>query len=368
MRVALIGANWGLSHLAAWRSVPGVEIVGVCTAHRESAERVAREHNLSKAFWDAERMLATETIDVVDVMLRPSARVPLVLSALRQRTNVLQPLPFARNIGEAQTLLDLATAGNLLANVEALHRYSPAFLQAKALIDGGFLGTIYTIEAAVRSGILIDLPPGYVYEWITKAENGSSAIRNFGAHMLHALLWLFGDITHVAAANATMQRDLRFVDGSTQPNETADTSLALLRYASGAIGSLHATWSTPAPDGFTINVAGSEGRLVLRADRLGPQDAHLFTAARSGAHLTEVPIERRYTELADLLGADPRKGRDYPLAAMCYRYAEAFRSGDVRGSGPTFADAYRVAEIVESAYCADRAGAWVEAASAKGGS
>ncbi len=368
MRVALIGANWGLSHLAAWRSVPGVEIVGVCTAHRESAERVAREHSLPTAFWDAERMLATETIDVVDVMLRPSARVPLVLSALRQRKNVLQPLPFARNIDEARTLLELATAGKLLANVEALHRYSPAFLQAKALVDAGFLGTIYSIEATVRSGILIDLPPGYVYEWITKAENGSSSIRNFGAHMLHVLLWLFGDITHVAAANATMQRDLRFLDGSTQRNETVDTSLALLRYANGAIGSLHSTWSTPAPDGFTIDVAGSEGRLVLRADRLGPQNARLFTAERSATDLTEASIDKRHMELAGLLGADPQKGRDYPLAAMCYRYAEAFRSGDVRGSGPAFADAYRVAEIIESAYCADDAGAWVATDSGKGGS
>jgi len=367
MRVALIGANWGLSHLAAWRSVPGVEVIGVCTAHRESAERVAREHNLPKSFWDAERMLVTETIDVVDVMLRPSARVPLVLSALRQHKNVLQPLPFARNLTEARTLLDLASDGNLMANVEALHRYAPAFLQAKALIDGGLLGTIYTIEAAVRTGILLDLPPDYVYEWITKAENGSSAIRNFGAHMLHCLLWLFGDVTHVAAANATMQRDLRFLDGSTQVNETADTSLALLRYANGAIGTLHTSWSTPAAEGLTIDVAGSEGRLVLRADRLGPQNAHLLVATRSAKQLSEVPIEKRFADLAELLGVDPRKGRDYPLAAMCYRYAEAFRSGDASAGGPTFADAYRVAEIVESAYRADEGGTWAATGSGKGG-
>lgn len=361
LRVVLIGANWGLSHLAAWRSVPGVTVVGVCTAHRESAEKVAREHNLPNAFWDAEHMLAGEALDIVDVMLRPSARVRLVFAALRRRKNVLQPLPFGRTLEEARDLRDLAASTGVMANVETLHRYAPAFLQAKALIDGGFLGTIYTIEAAVRTGILLDLPPGYVYEWITKAGNGTSAFRNFGAHMLHGLLWLFGEITHIAAANATMQRDLRFVDGTTTPNETADTSLALLRYANGAIGSLHTSWSTPAAEGLTIDVAGSEGRIVLRADRLGPQNAKLLAGSRSATHLAEVPIEPEFVKLAAVLGVDPRKGRDYPLAAMCYHYAQALRTGETGQSGPTFADAYRVMEIVESAYRADESGAWVNA-------
>ena len=44
LRVGIISAAWGAqAHLPAWRAVPGVEVVGICTAHQETAEAAAAD-------------------------------------------------------------------------------------------------------------------------------------------------------------------------------------------------------------------------------------------------------------------------------------------------------------------------------------
>jgi predicted dehydrogenase len=359
LRVAVVGANWGLNHVDAWKRVPGVELVAVCTAHQHTAEAVAAQKGIPRAYWDAAEMLAREPLDIVDVTTRPTVRAPIIMAALEERKHVLQPLPFALHLEQAAELLRLGSAPGVVADIENLHRHSPAFVQAKDMIDSGFLGEIYGIEAGVRTGILLDIGRPYVYEWITQPNDSASAIRNFGAHLMHTLLWLFGDVVEVTATNATMLRDLIYRDGSTTPNHTVDTAHALVRFSAGYTGSLSTSWVTPAGAGFGIDVHGSKGHLVVRADALGPQNARLQSATRLDKELVDVPIEARYHDLAGTLQASPDAWRDYALAAMCYRFAEAVRSGDRSRSGPSFAEAYRVMQIIEAANESSDRRAWV---------
>lgn len=348
IRVGVVGANWGLSHVAAWRSVPDVEVAAICTAHRDSAEAVARTHAIPRAYWDVAALLADEALDVVDATPRPSIRAPIVARALAAGKHVLQPLPFALDLGQAAALEGAAATAGVVAAVEVLHRHAPAFVAAKTLIEGGFLGKIYTIEGAVRTGILLNRPPDYGYAWIVDPVSGASALRNFGAHLLHVLTWLFGDVGEVAASLATHEREVVLTDGTRIPNGTADTAFALLRYACGASGSLHTSWCTPAAAGFQIDATGSAGRIVLRATRLGPDDAVLLTARRDAEMPEPVAI--------------PVHPRSDALAAMCAKLAAAIRTGDRTGAKPDFPEAHRVMRIVEAAYDAAARGTWVRTA------
>ena len=112
MRVGVVGANWGLNHVAAWRSVPGVEVAAIRTAHRESAEAVAREQAIPKAYWDVDALLADDALDVIDVTPRPSIRAPIALRVLAAGKHLLQPIPFALDLAQAATVeRDAAAAG-----------------------------------------------------------------------------------------------------------------------------------------------------------------------------------------------------------------------------------------------------------------
>ena len=105
LRVGIISAAWGAqAHLPAWRAVPGVEVVGICTAHRETAEAAAATHDVSMPFWDAQEMAQHPDIDVVDVGTRPSYRRDMCLGALAAGKHVYTGIPFAADLDAARAL------------------------------------------------------------------------------------------------------------------------------------------------------------------------------------------------------------------------------------------------------------------------
>jgi predicted dehydrogenase len=349
LRVGLVGANWGATHVDAWRRVPAVELSAICTAHEETARDAARQFSIPHAYSDAMTMVREADIDVVDITTRPSIRAPIALAALEAGKHVIHPLPFALGLDGARAQLELAERAGVTAWVENLHRHTPAFIHLKALVDDGFLGDLYSVNAIVQASNFLNRPPNYVYAWNADASSGASAVRNFGAHMLHCLLWLLGDIVEVSAVNARMLPELVFTDGSRLRNEVADVTYALLRFANGAPGTMHTSWSAPASDGFRIDAVGSKGRAVITADGLGPQNPVLLTASSRDTALREVPIA----------GASPGADRQEALASMCLQFAEAVAGGSVN-SGPTYREAYRVMQIVEATYEADARKSWVE--------
>lgn len=79
LRVGIISANWGaVAHLPAWRALPDVEVVGICTSRQETAEAAAEKFGIERPFWDAEAMAADPDIDIVDCGTRPNIRHSMV--------------------------------------------------------------------------------------------------------------------------------------------------------------------------------------------------------------------------------------------------------------------------------------------------
>jgi len=70
LRVGVIGANWGLNHVGAWRAVPGVEVTALCTSRRGTAEAAARESGVARAVWNASELIEDPSIEVIDVTHR----------------------------------------------------------------------------------------------------------------------------------------------------------------------------------------------------------------------------------------------------------------------------------------------------------
>lgn len=364
LKVGVIGANWGLNHIEAWRAVPGVEVTCLCTSRRETAEAAARAAGVPNAVWDARALIADPDLDIIDVTPRPTIRAPLALETLEAGKHLMQPLPFALDLAQGRALRDAARSRQRIAMVENLHRHAPAFRQAKAVIDTGALGPLFTINGQVRTGILLKPAANYVYDWITDANSGASALRNFGAHLLHVLTWLFGSVASVSADISTKLGSIRFADGMEKINHTADSAALQVRFANGASGLLETSWCTTAGEGFLIDAAGDGGRLVIRADGLGPQGAQLWWAARGDPKLQLLPIAEALNGAPGLeLRHDPEQPRRYPLAAMCAGMADAIRTGDTTHAHPDFDQAYSVMRTVEAAYAAARTGGWVDVAS-----
>jgi predicted dehydrogenase len=133
----------------------------------------------------------------------------------------------------------------------------PDVRRLKALLDAGRLGTPILASASVRW----HRPPEYYQAsaWRgTRALDGGGALMNQGVHTVDLLLWLFGPVRRVFGKTA---RRLHTI-------EVEDTVVAVLEFASGAIGTLEA--ATSAYPGYPrrIELTGSEGTVRLEGDRL----------------------------------------------------------------------------------------------------
>jgi predicted dehydrogenase len=361
LRVGLVGANWGLTHLEAWRAVPGAVVTAICTGHRESAERVAAEHAVPTAYWDAADLLADPDVDVVDVTVRPAVRATIVPAALRAGKHLLQPLPFAADEREARELHSLARDRGLVAVVENLHRHEPALRQFRDLVTSGALGRVHTVRGHVRSNLFLDPPDPWPYEWVLDPANQASALRNFGAHLLHAVVDSFGPVAAVAAALRRDTTHVGFAGGRRAGNGVVDNAALLVRMAGGAGAVLDVSWCAPAAEGFGIEAVGERGRARVTADRLGPQHARLEVAGRLDAELAPVSVEERYRTIPGIpgLAPEPERPRLFPMVAMCKGVSDAVRGAGPERAMPTFAEAAHVAAVVESAHVAHERETWI---------
>src|SRR6185295_18278965 len=96
----------------------------------------------------------------------------------------------------------------------------------------------------------------------TRALDGGGALMNQGVHTVDLLLWLFGPVQRVFARTAAALHRI----------ESEDTAVAVVEFASGALGTIEAT--TAAYPGYSrrLELTGSEGTVVLDGDRLAVID------------------------------------------------------------------------------------------------
>ena len=84
------------------------------------------------------------------------------------------------------------------------------------------------------------------------------ALINQAVHTVDLLLWLLGDVARVQSRTATALHAI----------EAEDTAIAILEFASGALGTIQAT--TAAYPGYPrrLEITGTEGTVILEQDRL----------------------------------------------------------------------------------------------------
>ena len=186
------------------------------------------------------------------------------------------------------------------------HRFDPGLLRLRELTDAGRLGRLLLGEASTkwyRSQGYYDSA-----DWRgTWAMDGGSLL-NQGIHYVDMLSWIMGPVAEVRALYATADHQI----------EAEDTALAVVTFASGAVGTI--TASTVVFPGFAqrLEISGTNGTAIiedgelthlgLRQDTPDPglrgYREHLG-AARPGAAVSAaaIGVASHAAQIADLLAA-----------------------------------------------------------------
>jgi UDP-N-acetyl-2-amino-2-deoxyglucuronate dehydrogenase len=266
--VGLIGGgNISETHARAALAVPDVAISAVYGTNMQNVERLARDYG-GKAFTDYNAFLAHKPMDLVMIGSPSGLHAQQGIDAAHRGLHVLTEKPIDITAARADELIAATTAANVKLGVMFQDRVKPDIQRLKRLIDSGALGKILFVDARVKWY----RPPDYYgkSKWRgTMKFDGGGALMNQGVHTVDLVLWTVGDVTRVQSRTATALHNI----------ESEDTAAAILEFANGALGTLHAT--TAAYPGYQrrVEITGTEGTVILEHDRIIAMDLRNPAAA-----------------------------------------------------------------------------------------
>jgi len=348
IRVGVIGAGLaGSLHLAALLAQPETfEPVAVCTRRTERAAAVALETGIPAHTGDYRALCKDPEIEAVIVATPPHLHHAMAIAALEEGKHVLCEKPMARNLAEARDMQRIADRIGTVAMVNFQHRFLPVRHQIKALIDEGFLGEPRAATVVVHHASLND-PLDRPWGWLMEHDKAGGMLGATGAHYVDNLRWWFGEVKGVAGALATLVRQRRLPDSSGMGRVDADDNFALiLRFADGALGTVHVSATAAVDDDEELLLSGSRGVLRVRHG--------VLVGAREGeAELRELPV-------ADTTAGLP--AFDHPLVAptaLLHRaWAESIRIG--RLASPSFEDGVKIQELLDAVARSSQQGRWID--------
>jgi predicted dehydrogenase len=248
--VAIIGC--GLIGQKRARALSGARVAVCCDPVTDRAQSLAQAHGaVSCADWrDA---VTRDGVDVVIVATTNDMLAPITLAAIEAGKHVLVEKPAARSVAEIEPLIEAAERRNVRVRVGFNHRYHPALLEARDIIDSGAAGELMFLRARYGHGGRV----GYDKEWRADPEKaGGGELIDQGVHVIDLARWFLGDFTKVEGFAATYFWQMP-VD---------DNAFMLLRTEREQTAFLHVS-CTEWKNLFSFEIYGRTGKLQI--DGLG---------------------------------------------------------------------------------------------------
>lgn len=248
--VGIVGmGNIGTMHARALRDLDErAALVAYSGAHRASEETLAG--------WPAvhvspEEVIGSAEVDVVAICSPSGSHAALALAALEAGRHVVVEKPLAVRVEDAVRIADTARERGLTVSMISQRRFEREHAQLKAAVDAGALGDLRLVTTHVHW--YRDDDYYRAAAWRTSMAEGGGSLMNQGVHNVDLLRWLCGPVESVTAQYGTLAHSM----------DAEDTTVATVRFASGALGVITTTTATPPGSPATIALHGSRGSVEL---------------------------------------------------------------------------------------------------------
>jgi len=135
LRAGVVGVgHLGKEHARVWRSLEGVDLVGV--ADLDPARAAAVAGPLGVPSFPSAEALAAEGIEVASVATTTDAHAEATLALIARGTSVLVEKPLAKTLAEADRMIDAARARGVALGVGHIERFNPVILAARPFLTG----------------------------------------------------------------------------------------------------------------------------------------------------------------------------------------------------------------------------------------
>jgi len=293
------------THADAIASLPDARLIAVTDVEHERAKSLAARHDCA-ADPDLDALLAHDDIDVVSVCVPSGLHAEVGIRAAAAGKHLIVEKPIDISLEAADRLISAARRAGVVTTVISQHRFDKGPIELRRLLDDGQLGRLVLGEASTKWFRTQGYYDSAAWRGTWALDGGS--LMNQGIHYLDLLLWSMGPVAEVTALFSTQSHQI----------EVEDAALAVLRFSSGAVGTIVSSTAVFPGSAQRLEISGSGGTVViedgeiirceLSADSAEPGTRGSVTArgsAPSGAAATpaDLKIASHAAQISDLLDA-----------------------------------------------------------------
>jgi predicted dehydrogenase len=298
--VGIVGAgNISQTHTRAAQAIAGVNVSAVWGTTREKAQRLAETAG-AVAYDDFASFLAHRPMDLVAIGTPSGVHAQQAIAAVENGLHVLVEKPVDIHTSRIDALIEAADRAGVKVGVFFQDRLKPDIVRLKSLMDSGALGDPVLISGRVKWY----RPPEYYgnSRWRGTWElDGGGALMNQAIHTVDVLQWIVGPIARINARTATRLHEI----------EVEDTMVAMLEFATGALGVFEAATSVYPGYPRRVEITGTLGTAILEGDTLVSVD---LQGAASGQSKDAAPTVSESTPVVADASAHQRILEDFIAA------------------------------------------------------
>lgn len=236
--LALIGAGrWGVNLARNFDALGALRVVcDVSTQVTGSVQQTYPHVTVTASYAD---VLADSAVHKVAIAAPAAQHFELARAALRANKDVFVEKPLCLSLRDAETLVELAESRNKTLMVGHLLRYHPCVVGLIELVSKGELGRILTITSTRLN--------------LGRFRTEEDALWSFAPHDISAILALLGD---------ELPENVRCWGRAHLSRSVADSTLTMMRFASGATAQIHVSWLNPFKE-QKLTIVGTAGMAVF---------------------------------------------------------------------------------------------------------
>jgi predicted dehydrogenase len=253
LRGALIGCGFfAVNQMHGWNDVDGARIVAICDRDPERLKIVGEQFGIARRYDDAANMFSDGGFDFVDIATTVQSHLSLVRLAAEHKIPVICQKPFALNLADAKSMVEICELAGVPLMVHENFRWQLSIQAVRSVIVNGEIGLPFWARFSFRSAF--DVFSGQPY----LAKGKRFIIEDLGIHTLDIARYLMGNVQTLTARTNRINPAILGEDVATM----------LLDHESGATSIVDCSYATrlskePFPETF-VEIDGTEGTIRLQ--------------------------------------------------------------------------------------------------------
>jgi len=292
--IGLVGSGFmGRCQANAFASVAGlfdVPVVPVksviADATPQLAMKAARDLGFERFTEDWHDLVEDDSIGIVAITAPNVLHEPIALAAIAAGKTVYCEKPLSTTADSARVMAEAAEAAGVVTSVAFGFIHNPLIRFARHLIRDGEIGEVTGFRGRHAENYMAS--PDAPHSFRTDPAGGG-ALADIGSHILCLARFLVGPVSEVMGEQRTIFPTRPIAAGSADraPVDVDDMTSALLRFDTGATGSIEANWAaTGRTLDLSFEITGTHGAIHFSQERMN--ELHLYRAAGPASGFTKI--------------------------------------------------------------------------------